>query len=336
MKNIRFRKGSWVILPALIFAWFYPTPYSVKAIDSGYPADLQWEAITYGNGKFVAVASSGSGNRVMTSADGDSWTSQNSASDSNWQGITYADGQFVAVGSNAIMTSPDGIQWTSKSAPTGEWQAITNCGGLFVATATWGSNYVMTSTNGSDWTVRTPAHPWSHDAVACSATVPRFVSVSQYGRGWSSADGISGWSIQNPGAIVDIRTVAFGNGRFSWLEYSTYSGTRYGAYSMNGLSWSTTALAPANQWKFITYGNNKFVAVAEGGVNSRAAFLTNGYEWTLGSGVPNNSWQGVAYGAGKYVAVANSGTGNRVMTSSDGVQWNGLSVTTTTTTTTTT
>ena len=31
MKRFRFRKGSWVILPALIFAWFYPTPYSVKA-----------------------------------------------------------------------------------------------------------------------------------------------------------------------------------------------------------------------------------------------------------------------------------------------------------------
>ena len=29
--KLRFRKGSWVILPALIFAWFYPTPYSAKA-----------------------------------------------------------------------------------------------------------------------------------------------------------------------------------------------------------------------------------------------------------------------------------------------------------------
>ena len=31
MKTIRFRKGSWVILPALIFAWFYPTQ-SVNAV----------------------------------------------------------------------------------------------------------------------------------------------------------------------------------------------------------------------------------------------------------------------------------------------------------------
>jgi hypothetical protein len=296
-------------------------------VPTGYPADQQWEAVTYGDGKFVAVASSGDGNRVMTSTNGNYWTSRTSASNGNWQGITYADNQFVAVGSNAVMTSPDGVTWTSRTAPTGEWQAITNCGGLFVATATWGSNYVMTSTNGSDWTVRTPAHGWSHDAVACSASVPRFVSVSQFGRGWSSADGISGWSIQNPGAIVDIRTVAFGNGRFSWLEYSTNSGNRYGGYSTNGLNWSNTPSAPSNQWKYITYGGDKFIAVAEGGLNSRSAYSIDGTNWTLGSGVPNNSWQGVAYGAGKYVAVANSGTDNRVMTSVDGQSWESLSVT---------
>jgi hypothetical protein len=295
-------------------------------VATGYPADQQWEAVTYGNGKFVAVASSGSGNRVMTSTNGSYWTSRTSASDSNWQGITYAGNQFVAVGSNAVMTSPDGITWTSRTAPNGEWQAITNCGGLYVATATWGSNYIMSSTDGIEWTVRTPSTAWSHDAVACSAEVPRFVSVSMFGRGWSSANGTTLWSTQNPGAIVDIRTVAFGAGRFSWLEYSTNTGNRYGAYSTNGVNWTNTASAPANQWKYITYGGNKFIAVAEGGVNSRSAYSTDGANWTLGSGVPNNSWQGIAYGAGKYVAVANSGTGNRVMTSTNGQSWESLSV----------
>lgn len=302
---------------------------------TGYPADQNWEAVAYGDGKFVAVASSGSGNRVMTSVNGTYWTSRNSASDSNWQSITYADNMFVAVGSNAVMTSPDGIEWTSRTAPAGEWQSVINCGGLFVATATWGTNYVMTSSNGIDWTVRTPAYGWSHDAVACSASVPRFVSMSQFGRAWSSADGMSGWSQQNPGAIVDIRTVVFGGGKFTWLEYSTNTGNRYGASSTNGLNWSAY-MAPANQWRNITYGGGKFVAVAEGGSNARSAYSTDGISWTLGSGIPNNSWQGVAYGAGKYVAVSNSGTDNRVMTSSDGQSWNQLSVTTTTTTTTTT
>jgi hypothetical protein len=151
--------------------------------------------------------------------------------------------------------------------------------------------------------------------------------VSQFGRGWSSPNGTTEWSIQNPGAIVDIRTVAFGGGRFSWLEYSTNTGNRYGAYSTNGVNWTNTASAPANQWRYIAYGGHKFIAVAEGGVNSRSAYSTDGENWTLGSGVPNNSWQGVAYGANKYVAVANSGTNNRVMNSSDGQSWESLAVT---------
>jgi hypothetical protein len=55
-----------------------PAPF----VATGYPADQQWEAVTYGAGKFVAVASSGSGNRVMTSTNGNYWTSRTSASDS--------------------------------------------------------------------------------------------------------------------------------------------------------------------------------------------------------------------------------------------------------------
>jgi len=47
-------------------------------------ADNSWTSVTYGNGLFVAVASSGTGNRVMTSPDGITWTLQTSAADNAW------------------------------------------------------------------------------------------------------------------------------------------------------------------------------------------------------------------------------------------------------------
>lgn len=326
------RRGLALLL--LVVSGVMATSMAISA--SGYPGDLAWEAVTYGNGTFVAVASSGSGNRVMTSTNGTDWVSRTSASDSDWQAITFADNLFVAVGTDAVMTSPDGITWTSRTSPVGAWQSVTNCSNLFVATATWGSNYVMTSPNGITWTVRTPAYTWSHDAVACSGAVPRYVATCQFGRAWSSADGVGTWSQQNPGAIVDIRTIAFGGGRFAWLEYNNTSGNRYSAYSINGVNWFSNGSAPANQWRNITYGNGQFVAVAEGGVNARVAYSSDGVSWNLGSGAAAISWQGVAYGGGVYVAVANSGSGNRVMTSSDGQSWSSLSVSTTTTSTTTT
>jgi hypothetical protein len=72
-------------------------------------ADNYWYGVTYGNGTFVAVAASGSGNRVMTSPDGITWTSRTSASDNNWYSVTYGNGTFVAVADsgsgNRVMTS---------------------------------------------------------------------------------------------------------------------------------------------------------------------------------------------------------------------------------------
>jgi hypothetical protein len=65
--------------------------------------------VTYGNGLFVAVAYSGTGNRVMTSPDGITWTIRTSAADNDWAGVTYGNGLFVAVAhsgtGNRVMTS---------------------------------------------------------------------------------------------------------------------------------------------------------------------------------------------------------------------------------------
>ena len=37
-------------------------------------ADNEWNSVAYGNGLFVAVASAGTGDRVMTSPEGITWT----------------------------------------------------------------------------------------------------------------------------------------------------------------------------------------------------------------------------------------------------------------------
>jgi hypothetical protein len=76
-------------------------------------ADNGWLGVTYGNGLFVAVSYTGTGNRVMTSPDGITWTSRNSAVGNNWISVTYGNGLFVAVAfsgtGNRVMTSPTTI-----------------------------------------------------------------------------------------------------------------------------------------------------------------------------------------------------------------------------------
>ena len=60
-------------------------------------ADNAWVSITFGNNLFVAVAYTGSGNRVMTSPDGITWTIRTSAADNEWVSATYGNGLFVVV-----------------------------------------------------------------------------------------------------------------------------------------------------------------------------------------------------------------------------------------------
>jgi hypothetical protein len=63
-------------------------------------------------GLLVAVAFSGTGNRVMTSPDGITWTARSSAADNQWLSVTWAKelGLLVAVAfsgtGNRVMTSP--------------------------------------------------------------------------------------------------------------------------------------------------------------------------------------------------------------------------------------
>lgn len=324
------------LLAVVSVAVFAARSTSVSA--AGYPVDNDWEGVAYGNGTFVAVSSTGSGNRVMTSTDGITWTSRASASDSNWQAVTYGNGLFVAVGTNAVMTSTDGISWTSRTAVNGSWDSVAGCGNMFVAVSSVTSPYVMSSPDGITWTQRTPAFGWDHQQVACRESPLVFVSSSHLGRVWYSLDGIT-WSQGSQGHIVHIHAKAFGSvsgtGTFSWLEYNDYDNNQSsGSISTNGTSFTSTGgNAVVNGWNSMTFGNGKFVAVAQSGSNTRAAYSTNGSTWTLGSGIPANSWESVTYGNGTFVAVAKTGTGNRVATSTDGINWSAQSLVVTTTTT---
>jgi len=80
-------------------AWTSRTPAS----------DNLWQSVTYGNGLFAAVSSTGTTNRVMTSPDGITWTSRTPAAENSWQSVTYGNGLFVAVSTSGtgtrVMTS---------------------------------------------------------------------------------------------------------------------------------------------------------------------------------------------------------------------------------------
>jgi predicted RecA/RadA family phage recombinase len=149
--------------------------------------------VAYGNGLFVAVSTTGIGNRVMTSPDGITWTSRTSAADNSWNCVAFGNGLFVAVASTGtgdrVMTSPDGITWTARtSAADNLWASVAYGNGRFVAASTDGTgNRVMTSTNGVSWTTsQTPNERWNTqnstnaDPERSAATAPGTLQASDF------------------------------------------------------------------------------------------------------------------------------------------------------------
>jgi hypothetical protein len=242
-----------------------------------------WNAVTYGNGLYVAVADSGT-KRVMTSPDGITWTGRTSAGESNsWNGVTYGNGLFVAVAfagvASRAMTSPDGITWTSRTVASNTWASVAYGNGTFVAVSYSGTNRVTTSTDGITWT-----------------------PVSSAGESGS-------W-----------RSVIFANGQFVAVGNG---GTQRVMTSTDGATWTLQSSSnDTNGWYGVTYGKGLYVAVAQSGTN-RVMTSPDAVTWTgYASSNETNQWFSVAYGNGQFTAVSYSGT-NRVMTSPNGSVWTG-------------
>ncbi|MFZ4456954.1 MAG: T9SS type A sorting domain-containing protein [Bacteroidales bacterium] len=283
-------------------------------------ADNGWSSVAYGNGLFVAVGNSGTGNRVMTSPDGITWTSRTSAADNTWKSVAYGNGKFVAVSydgtGNRVMTSPDGITWTSRtSAADNQWTSVTYGNGKFVAVAGSGAGKnVMTSPDGIIWTLQT----LSSDNYWTSVTYGngKFVAVAMYtpftssDRVMTSSDGITWTSIAS--VYNSWNSVTYGNGLF--VAVAPY-GTSQVMTSPDGINWTPRTSVSNNLWVNVTYGNGMFVAVSNSGTGNRVMTSFDGINWTAKTTPADNNWNSVTYGNGMFVAVASSGIDNRVMTS---------------------
>jgi hypothetical protein len=290
--------------------------------------DNNWTSVTYGNGIFVAVTYNGTGNRVMTSYDGITWTSRSTTGlDKAWYSVTYGNGLFVAVGlgtaQTGIMTSPDGINWTGRTEPgatSKTWYSVTYGNGIFVAVADGGTNNgIMTSSDGVSWTLGSSSAASTLSWKSVTYGNGLFVAVtssSASNQVMTSSDGIN-WTRQNTPLDLSWNSIAYGNGLFVAVASN---GTNGFMTSPDGINWTARSSSADNSATAVGYSGKLFVTIS----GSTVRTSPDGITWTSIASVANNVWSSIAYGNGVFVAVASSGNiTDKVMSMSPPISWGG-------------
>ncbi len=234
-----------------------------------------WRSVAFGNGVFVAVSTNGV---AMTSSDGITWALQTLVNGAQWRSVAFGGGLFVAVSSNGterVITSPDGITWTSQITPVPAvgWRSVTYGNGRYVAVGTGG---VMTSPDGFVWTSYTSVDSDNADWRSVAFGNGRFVAVNL--DGWhniaiSSVNGLNWTTIATPAASDSWLGVTYGDGKFVAISYGPTNGVMT---SPDGLTWTGNNAADGNTWSAVTYANGLFVAVGDGLVKTSGTFVASG------------------------------------------------------------
>lgn len=266
-----------------------------------------WNAIAYGNGKYVAVGTDG---YITMSTDGANWTTPKQViipRGNYWNAITYGNGKFVTcgystyMGNGYISTSINGITWTEPQQLARQiWNGITYSNGKFVVVGSGGR--ISTSVNGTSWT--TPN--WfdsGHNMIAVTYGNGKFVVVGNSGVIGTSVDGIS-WTKSDSVSGIDVTyDIAYGNGKFVAVGYTGSYG--YITTSNDGKTWTTPIKYPNNplsswpiKWTSVIYSNNIFAAIGYAAYNTGSFIMTSydGITWTdpvqikdeLGNGITAN------------------------------------------------
>jgi hypothetical protein len=257
------------------------------------------------------------------------WSLHPSADDTKlWRDVAWSPELklFVAVGSSSIMTSSDGVTWTSRTSPPGTWASVAWSPemGKFVAVGTGSSNNMTYSSDGINWATA-PVGASTLNAITWSPEKHQFVAV-----------GIAGTHsvIINPDLSFTPSPVLIqGQDGVVWSKNdNAYVAVAGGAslgrtyISTDGLNWTLNNTPPVNgPWTDIAYAEDQdlYVIVGTNGVMTS----NDGVTWTSHTS-PLTNLINITYSPenGEFVAV---GDGGGIETSPDGVTWTAVSLSTT-------
>jgi len=263
------------------------------------------------------------------------WVNRTPASNIAWEQVIWADklNLFVAVSSNSsavsgnlrVMTSPEGITWTSRTAAEQiVYTGIGYNGNVLVAVASSTfANQVMISANAVTWQSLPAAVPgiqWRD--VTWNGNIFCAIAATGVANGvMISTDGTT-WLTRVPAADLAWRSIVWAPELSLFVAVGTSGVGNRVMTSPDGTTWTSQTSAADLNWIDVTWNGKIFVAVAFSGTNNQVMTSPDGINWTSRyTPTTTLQWTAVQWTGTEFVVVANTGTGNRVMTSPDGITW---------------
>jgi len=263
------------------------------------------------------------------------WVNRTPASNIAWEQVIWADklNLFVAVSSNSssvpgnlrVMTSPEGITWTSRTAAEQiVYTGIGYNGNVLVAVASSTfANQVMISANAVTWQSLPAAVSgiqWRD--VTWNGNIFCAIAATGVANGvMISTDGTT-WLTRVPAADLAWRSIVWAPELSLFVAVGTSGVGNRVMTSPDGTTWTSQTSAADLNWIDVTWNGKIFVAVAFSGTNNQVMTSPDGINWTSRyTPTTTLQWTAVQWTGTEFVVVANTGTGNRVMTSPDGITW---------------
>jgi hypothetical protein len=267
------------------------------------PTNSRLNAVTYGNGRFMAV---GVERTIIRSPDGVNWELSLNAPGAMFWSATFGNGIFVIGGEPRSLlgsSADDGLNWNASQSTTGieGVYGLAFGKGLFVGVGQGSSSsspYIVTSPNGNTW--QSQSAPITRVLHAIGYGNNLFVAVGEAGTIITSLDGTN-WTSRISGTSVMLRAVTFNGSRFI---VGGDSGTTLS--SIDGISWSP---APPASFDIhaLASGGGAVVAVGNYQGAGRAQGSPDGLSWPGNPAQFNDSLRGVTYRTDYFVVVGDNG-----------------------------
>jgi hypothetical protein len=268
-----------------------------------------FQDITFGNGRFVAIATVFAFDflttAIITSVNGTTWT-QLAPSFPVLDTITFGNGQFLACGGQ-FGISNDGLEWSFYylgSQISADELAFTD--GRFVAV---NSSRILYSTNATNWVVAGGATAGA-SLRALGFANGRGIAVGYTGQMLASTN-VTNWIAASSGPVNHLESMTYGKGIFVGVGNGVLT-------SVDGRGWTQQTNTPY-ALEGVACGAGVFVAVGRGFLGETNMISYDAANWRRLHIPTTNDLYDIVFADGKFVAVGDRGT---VCDSVDGTNWN--------------